>query len=62
MSGTADEIKGRVKQAAADLTDNEELEREGEADEAEGKIKNFIDDAKEKAEDLVDDVRDRFKS
>ncbi len=62
MSGTADEIKGRVKQAAADLTDDEELEREGEADEAEGKIKNFIDDAKEKAEEMVDDVRDRFRS
>ena len=38
-----DDIKGRVKQAAGELTDDERLEREGRADKAEGKAKEAGD-------------------
>jgi uncharacterized protein YjbJ (UPF0337 family) len=51
MSGDADKIKGRVKQAAGELTDDEELEREGKIDELSGKVKEGIDKAKEKLTD-----------
>jgi len=53
-----DELKGRVKEAAGDLTDDEELEREGKADQAAGKAKEYVDKAKDKANETVDRVKD----
>lgn len=56
----ADDLKGRVKEAAGDLTDNEDLEREGKTDRAAGKAKDLLEDAKEKVEDAIDAVKDRL--
>ena len=42
MSGKADEVKGRIKEAAGALTDNEKLRAEGQADQAVGKVQNAI--------------------
>jgi uncharacterized protein YjbJ (UPF0337 family) len=61
MEGKADDIKGRAKEAVGDLTDNDELKREGKLDQATGSIKEKLDDAEEWVEDKVDDVRDRMK-
>lgn len=47
MSST-DDAKGRVKEAAGDLTGNDDLEREGKADQATGKIKDAVDSVKDK--------------
>ena len=41
--GGWDETKGRVKEAAGDLTDDEELEREGKIDQGKGKVKDAVD-------------------
>lgn len=60
MSGAMDKITGRAKQAAGDLTDNDDLEREGEREETAGKAKDAVDDAKDKVNDAIDDVKDRF--
>ena len=60
MSGEADKIKGRVKQAAGDLTNDEELKNEGEVDEAAGSIKGKVDDVKDKVNDAVDSVKDKL--
>ena len=49
-----DELKGRAKEAVGDLTDDERMQREGQADQAEGKVKDAIDDTADKAKDLVD--------
>jgi uncharacterized protein YjbJ (UPF0337 family) len=57
--GKFDDAKGRVKQAAGDLTDDDELKREGKADQAAGRVKQKADEAKEKAEDLVDNIKDK---
>jgi uncharacterized protein YjbJ (UPF0337 family) len=57
----SDDIKGRVKEAAGDLTNDDELKREGKADQAAGKAKGFLGDAKDKAEDVIDDVRDKVR-
>lgn len=50
--GKADELKGRVKEAAGALADDEELRQEGRIDQAAGKLKSkvgeVIDKAKEK--------------
>lgn len=61
MSGAMDKITGRVKQAAGDLTDNEDLKDEGEKDELAGKVKDKVDDAKDKASDAIDSIKDKFK-
>ena len=60
MSGELDEAKGKVKQAAGDLTDDRDLKNEGKLDEASGKAKGALDDVKQKAEDAVDAIRDKF--
>jgi uncharacterized protein YjbJ (UPF0337 family) len=52
--GTADEAKGRLKEAAGDLTDNQDLKDEGKVDRAKGKAKDAVDDAGDKAKDLLD--------
>lgn len=53
MSNT-DEAKGRIKEAAGNLTDNKDLQREGKVDRATGKVKDKVDDASDKAKELVD--------
>ena len=44
MSGKTDDVKGRAKEALGDLTDDDELEREGKVDRAVGKVKEKVDD------------------
>ena len=61
MSGESDKLIGKAKQAAGDVTNNDELEREGERDEAAGKVKDTVDDAKDSVNDAVDSVKDAFK-
>ncbi len=60
MSGTTDQAKGRIKQAAGDLTDNDDLKREGKRDEAAGKVKDVIGDTKDKLDDAVDSVKNKL--
>ncbi len=55
-----DQVKGKVKQAVGDLTDNEDLKKEGEADETAGEVKKSLEDVKDRADDLVDRVKDRI--
>ncbi len=55
MSGKADEMKGRVKEAAGAITDDDKLRREGKVDQAAGKTKQAVDKA-------VDKVKDAFTS
>lgn len=49
-----DEAVGRVKEAAGDLTDDKDLQREGKVDQATGKTKDVVDDASEKVKDALD--------
>ena len=49
-----DDIKGHVKEAAGDLTDNKDLEREGKVDQAKAEVK-------EKADRVTDAVGDKVK-
>ena len=51
---TGDEIKGRVKEAAGDLTDDKDLQREGKLDQASGKVKEKVDNVADKVKDVVD--------
>ena len=51
MGENIDKVKGRAKQAAGDLTDNDELRNEGRTDETAGKAKSIVNDIKDKADD-----------
>jgi uncharacterized protein YjbJ (UPF0337 family) len=53
----ADQIKGKLKQAVGDLTGDDDLTKEGKADEKAGDVKEFFADAEDKAEELVDWVK-----
>lgn len=53
MAGTLDKAKGRVKQAAGDLTDDPTLKREGKLDELAGKVKDGIANAIDTVKDAV---------
>lgn len=57
---THEEMQGRAKEAVGDLTDDKDLQHEGQRDQAAGKTKDKLDDAKDWAEDKIDDVRDRL--
>ena len=43
--GTTDDLKGRAKEAAGDLTDDKSLKNEGKVDRASGSIKDKVGDA-----------------
>ena len=51
--GQADDLKGRVKEAAGDLTGDEGLQREGKVDQATGTVKEKVGDAADKVKDVV---------
>ena len=51
--GGTDEAKGRVKEAAGDLTDDKSLKNEGKVDKAAGSVKDKVGDAADKAKDAV---------
>ena len=53
-SGKADELKGRVKEAAGALTDDAKLKREGRVDQTVGKVK-------QKTEKVLDKVKEALK-
>ena len=51
--GTTDDLKGRAKEAAGDLTDDEGLKREGKVDRGKGTAKDAVDKAGDKVKDAV---------
>jgi uncharacterized protein YjbJ (UPF0337 family) len=55
--GKFDEMKGRVKEAAGDLTDDDDLKDEGKVDKASGAIKDKVDKATDKVKDAVNPDR-----
>jgi uncharacterized protein YjbJ (UPF0337 family) len=57
MSGSADDMKGRIKEAAGDLTNDDDLKREGKADQAGAKVKDAAEKLKDKIGDAVDAVK-----
>ena len=55
--GKFDEMKGRAKEAAGDLTDDDDLKKEGKIDRAGGAVKDKVDKATDKVKDAVDPDR-----
>ncbi len=55
--GNVDEGKGRLKEAAGDLTGDQDLKNEGKVDKATGSIKDKVSDAADKLKDVANPKR-----
>jgi uncharacterized protein YjbJ (UPF0337 family) len=53
MGENIDEAKGRTKQAAGDLTDDDSLKKEGRVDRASADVKEKVGDAADKVKDTL---------
>lgn len=51
--GDVDTTKGRIKEAAGDLTGDKDLQREGKVDQAAGSLKDKIGEAADKVKDAL---------
>ena len=54
MDAKMDEAKGRMKEAAGDITDNDDMKREGKADRMGATVKEKATEVVDKAKDLID--------
>ena len=54
MAGKAEELKGRVKEAAGAVTDNDKLRREGKIEQAAGRTKQAVEKAVDKVKNVVE--------
>ncbi len=61
LQGKADQLKGKLKQATGDLTDNPQLHDEGVADEAAGEIQEGFGRARRKVGEAIEDLADKIR-
>jgi uncharacterized protein YjbJ (UPF0337 family) len=61
IKGRTEKLKGKVKQAAGHLTDDERLHDEGVADEAAGEVREGFGRGKRKVGEALDDIADKLK-
>ena len=61
MDGKQDQAKGRMKEAAGALTDDDELRREGKLDQFSGDVKEKSADLSDAAAHQVGEVVDKVK-
>ncbi len=54
----AEDLKGRAKEAAGDLTDNDELKRKGKIEQGAASLKEKVEEAVDKVRDKVEDLTD----
>jgi uncharacterized protein YjbJ (UPF0337 family) len=53
-----DQVTGKLKQAAGDLTDNDDLKKQGKADKTAGDAKALVDKTGDKIAGLIDSAHD----
>jgi uncharacterized protein YjbJ (UPF0337 family) len=61
LEGKKEQFKGKVKQAAGDLTDDDQLHDEGVADEAAGDVQEGFGRARRKVGKAIEDLGDSIK-
>lgn len=57
LSNKLEDFGGRAKEAAGSLGDNDELRREGRADQASAGLKDKVEDAKDAVNGVIDDLK-----
>ena len=61
MQGKWEQVKGRAKQAAGDLTNDERLHDEGVADETVGNVREGVGKARRKVGETIEDIGEDLK-
>jgi uncharacterized protein YjbJ (UPF0337 family) len=61
LEGKKDQLKGKVKQAAGDLTDDQRLHDEGVADEAAGEVQEGFGRGRRKVGEAIEDIGENIK-
>jgi uncharacterized protein YjbJ (UPF0337 family) len=61
LKGKMHQVKGHVKQAAGDLTNDERLHEEGEADAAAGELREGFGRARRKVGEAIEDIGEKVK-
>jgi uncharacterized protein YjbJ (UPF0337 family) len=61
LEGRKDQVKGRIKQAAGDLTDDDNLRDEGVVDEAAGDVQEGLGRGRRKVGEALNDLGDKLK-
>ena len=61
LEGKGEQIKGKIKQATGDLTDDEQLHDEGVADEAAGSVQEGYGKARRKVGEAIEDLGEKLK-
>jgi uncharacterized protein YjbJ (UPF0337 family) len=61
LDGRVDKMKGKFKQAAGDLTDNDRLRDEGVADEAAGEVQEGFGRGRRKVGEAIEDLGENLK-
>ena len=61
LDGKADQVKGKAKQAWADVTDDERLHDEGVADEAGGEAQESVGRVRRKVGEAIEDFGEDLK-
>ena len=61
LDGKVDQIKGKVKQAAGHLTDDEQLHDEGVVDEASGDLQEGFGRGRRKVGEAIEDLGEKLK-
>lgn len=61
LDGQGKQVKGRMKQAWGDLTDDERLHDEGVADEVEGNLREGFGRARRKVGEAIEDIGEDLK-
>ena len=56
MGEKLDDLKGRAKEAAGDLTDDKDLQREGKVDQGKAEVKEKVGDVTDKIGDKIKDI------
>ncbi len=57
----SDDVKGRIKEAAGDVTGDKDLQNEGKTDQTAGNIKEKAGNAVDAVKDKIDDVLHKDK-
>jgi uncharacterized protein YjbJ (UPF0337 family) len=61
LEGKKEQFKGKVKQAAGDLTDDDQLHDEGVADEATGDVQEGFGRGRRKVGEAIEDIGKTIK-
>ena len=59
-TGITDKIKGKAQEASGDVTGDDKQKAKGILNQAVGKVKDAASDVKDKTQDVVEDIKEKF--